>query len=705
MRLMQSDLKSVMRGLSFRILLLGSIIFSGTGYLAVKKVLNFYNMQMLNNSRRTLALETDREISRLWSQVYRIAGILSQCYRDTSATDDAAATCFHKRRLGRAIRLIPEFRGLSAMDTNGVVLSAIGPPLWWEESRYTYPSDFLTRKTIEVRFDPLISANPGMVLSTPLHTRGAVVARLSAYAPMDKMSGLLNNMLVEQKQLGLIVDGANRIVAAAKTNLLMKSVDALMRSPQATSGLLEYRDPQGNRYVGFICPQEQDRIHSEEDTARDWRFFVLADVSEMNGHLRRGLLSMLAASLALGGIMAIVVRRVNLKMAGPLLQLTRAIDLFDKGGALSLQSPIAEFLAIERGLLKLRHDLKIAEQALGKSEKVHRELIENAPGSLMVHSLETPRILFANPAFNKMLGIEARALVGTPLRDLIWPEDEPRLMQELQGLDAGTPVKVCRYRLRGGAGQEIIVESRIRFVVFAGERSCVHLITDIAEQERITRAIVREVDAERVRICDELHDGLIQKITGVSLLCLALEDEKPSAEVEPVRLLSRIRELAQECGNDLRHMISFMAPYALKEGDLRDALQMTVEQQRAIFQKPMVLSVPDDQVVVNGDVAMNLSRIVHEGISNAAKHSRCTQIRVGLLVEGQTLILTIEDDGVGLPDPRPLTEGLGLRIMARRAEQIHAALSIQSQAGHGVTIRCSLSLADAHQVEAPRPVA
>jgi signal transduction histidine kinase len=49
-----------------------------------------------------------------------------------------------------------------------------------------------------------------------------------------------------------------------------------------------------------------------------------------------------------------------------------------------------------------------------------------------------------------------------------------------------------------------------------------------------------------------------------------------------------------------------------------------------------------------------------------------------------------------LPDPRPLTEGLGLRIMTRRAEQIHAALSIQSQAGHGVTIRCSLSLADAH---------
>lgn len=701
---MRSDLKSVLRGLSFRILLLGSIIFSGTGYLALKKTLNFYNAQMLDNSRRTLALESDREIMRLWSQVNRIAGILSQCYRDTVATDDAAAACFHKRRLGRAIRLIPEFQGLSAMDTNGVVLSAIGPPFWWEGGRHTHQAEFYTRKTIEVRFDPVVSANPGMVLSIPVYARDNVVALLSAYAPMDKMSRLLKNMRVEQKQLGLIVDGDNRIVAAATTNLLMKSVESIMRSSGTSSGLLEYHDPQGKKYVGAICPQEQDRIHSDEHTSKNWRFFVLADVSEMNGHLRRGLLSMLAASLALGGLMAIVVRRVNLKMAGPLLRLTRAIDLFDKGGALSLHSPIAEFLAIERGLLKLRHDLNIAEQALEKSEKIHRELIENAPGSLMVHSLETQQILFANPAFDKMLGIEARSLVGTPLRDLIWPEDEPRLSQELQGLDAGTPVKACRYRLRGGAGQEIIVESRIRFVVFAGERSCVHLITDIAEQERITRGIVREVDAERVRICDELHDGLLQKITGVSLLCLAL-DEKPAATAaaEPVRLLARIRELAQECGNDLRNMISFMAPYALKEGDLRDALQMTVEQQRAIFRKSMVLSVPEDPVVVNGDVAMNLSRIVHEGISNAAKHSGCAQIRVGLRVEDPILVLTIQDDGAGFPDPRPLTEGLGLRIMARRAEQIHAALTIQSQAGHGVTIRCSLSLADAHQVEEPRP--
>lgn len=702
---MHSDLKSVLRGLSFRILVLGCIIFSGTGYLALKKTLNFYNAHMLDNSRRTLALESDREIMRLWGQVNRIAGILSQCYRDSFAADDAAATCFHKKHLGRAIRLIPEFSGLSALDTNGILLSAIGPPLWWEGGRHTNTAEFFTRKTIEVRFDPAISANPGMVLSIPVYARGKIVALLSAYAPMDKMSRLLNNMLVEQKQLGLIVDGDNRIVAAAKTNLLMKNADAILRSSRTSSGLFEYQDPQGKRYVGASCPPGEDRIHSDEATSRNWRFFVLADVSEMNGHLRRGLLSMLAASLALGGIMAIVVRRVNLKMAGPLLRLTRAIDLFDKGGGLSLQSPIAEFQAIERGLLKLRHDLKIAEQALEKSEKVHRELIENAPGSLMVHGLETQQILFANPAFNMMLGNEARSLVGTPLRDLIWPEDEPRLAQELQGLDAGTPVKACRYRLRGGAGQEIIVESRIRFVVFAGERSCVHLITDIAEQERITRAIVREVDAERVRICDELHDGLLQKITGVSLLCLALEDGKPATEAEPQRLLARIRELAQECGNDLRNMISFMAPYALKAGDLRDALQMTVEQQRGIFQKSMVLSVPDDPVVVNGDVAMNLSRIVHEGISNAAKHSGCAQIRVGLRVEGSTLVLTIQDDGAGIPDPRPLTAGLGLRIMARRAEQIHAALSLQSQPGHGVTIRCSLSLADAHPAEEPRATA
>jgi signal transduction histidine kinase len=93
-------------------------------------------------------------------------------------------------------------------------------------------------------------------------------------------------------------------------------------------------------------------------------------------------------------------------------------------------------------------------------------------------------------------------------------------------------------------------------------------------------------------------------------------------------------------------------------------------------------------------VATHLYRIAQEAAANAIKHGHVSRIVIELSAADPTLMLSIKDDGIGLPDSLPQKRGLGLRIMSSRARMIGATLSVNNDPAGGTLVICRLLLAD-----------
>jgi len=87
--------------------------------------------------------------------------------------------------------------------------------------------------------------------------------------------------------------------------------------------------------------------------------------------------------------------------------------------------------------------------------------------------------------------------------------------------------------------------------------------------------------------------------------------------------------------------------------------------------------------------ASHLFRIAQEAVRNSLKHARPSHLEIVFSDEGGHLTLTVSDDGPGLPRKRR-GPGLGLRIMAHRAELIRADFAVEPGAGGGTRVRCRL---------------
>ena len=89
-------------------------------------------------------------------------------------------------------------------------------------------------------------------------------------------------------------------------------------------------------------------------------------------------------------------------------------------------------------------------------------------------------------------------------------------------------------------------------------------------------------------------------------------------------------------------------------------------------------------------VASELFRIAQEATNNAMKHAKATQIVVELTGGDEGIVLTVRDDGVGIPDGPSRSGGMGTRIMRFRARAIGAALHVSRNEDGGTTVTCTV---------------
>jgi two-component system CheB/CheR fusion protein len=152
--------------------------------------------------------------------------------------------------------------------------------------------------------------------------------------------------------------------------------------------------------------------------------------------------------------------------------------------------------------------------------------------------------------------------------------------------------------------------------------------------------------------------------------------------------LEKIAELVNQGANDARKLARGLHAADVDSAGLMTALRDLVSRQ--IWNTPCRLEVKNEPVIHDDTVASHLYRLVREAVINANKHARAKEIVVKITRSRNQIIVSVSDNGGGIPAGTSNSEGLGFHIMKYRARSIGARLEIKPGPRGGTRVACYL---------------
>jgi len=211
--------------------------------------------------------------------------------------------------------------------------------------------------------------------------------------------------------------------------------------------------------------------------------------------------------------------------------------------------------------------------------------------------------------------------------------------------------------------------------------------------EHLSSMLINAQEQERRRIASEIHDDFSQRL---AVLSLGLETAAQSIPVSPQEANLQLQELSNaaiDLGADLHTLSHRLHSATLENLGLTPGVSALCNEfaaQQGIKIESTLDPVPRS---VDPDVALCVFRIAQEALRNVKKHSRASSAQIRLQLAGNTIHLSVCDQGVGFNPKEPRKgEGLGIRSMEERARVLGGRFEIQSKAGTGTKIDVWLPL-------------
>jgi signal transduction histidine kinase len=171
-------------------------------------------------------------------------------------------------------------------------------------------------------------------------------------------------------------------------------------------------------------------------------------------------------------------------------------------------------------------------------------------------------------------------------------------------------------------------------------------LDQFAVQEQMRRTAVGE---ERIRVARDLHDGLLQSLTGVALQIQTLLQATNDDSLR--ERLSAVQEIIAMDQRELRSFVSQLRPQSagVIEPPLSARLRSLAERMSKQWSVDIEVSVDPPTPALPSFVASEVYSLVNESLANAAKHAAAAHIRAAVTVDGREVRIVVEDDGDGFP--------------------------------------------------------
>jgi two-component system CheB/CheR fusion protein len=402
------------------------------------------------------------------------------------------------------------------------------------------------------------------------------------------------------------------------------------------------------------------RFAIPEDCVKDW--------NEAMSRLARG-----------EHVVQLEVRRVRKDGQRILVEVTYS-PLRDGAGKVIAASVIA------RDITERKHN----EEKLRDSEEHLRAILNTAMDAIITihqHGI----IQSVNPATEQMFGYSAGELIGLNVTILMpspYREEHDGYLESYlrtgQKRIIGIGREVHGRRKDGSVFPVDLAVNEIEHLkLFTG------MIRDITRRKELEREVVEIASLQQHRIGQDLHDTVGQELTALNLVASDLEESIRTDPQRTSELIAKMIQGLQRSQRDFRAIVQGLLPVPVDARRLAAALADLADHTQQEGKLKCTLDCPRPITVADNSIATHLYLITVEAVHNAVKHAQARNIRITLKSDAM-LVLTVQDDGVGMAEEPAESQGLGLRIMRNRAAIVGAKLAIEPADPMGTMVTCVL---------------
>ncbi len=353
-------------------------------------------------------------------------------------------------------------------------------------------------------------------------------------------------------------------------------------------------------------------------------------------------------------------------------------------------------------------DLTAVHPAAGQlavASKRFRDLLELTPVAMWITEGEYVR--FANRAAHHLFGLPSEEpLAGRSVFSLVSQAEHDLLRRQLErAQDSDPQAQVVQGHIVRADGERREVEIATVALPDHGHTVMQMVITDItrrqsqlrefvqhrSELRRLSANVVDAREEERRRIARELHDELGQRLTALKMELSSLrEDGVRRGQADRVdHMLGMIDDTVAA----VRRISADLRPLMLDDLGLNAAIESLARHAASHMHIEVTVRLDEEDPPTSDAARIALYRIVQEALTNVARHARASEVRIQLTCDGQEIVLTVQDNGVGFPKGADGATGrYGLLGIRERAIMLGGHMEIDNPQGGGgrITVRLPL---------------
>ncbi len=334
------------------------------------------------------------------------------------------------------------------------------------------------------------------------------------------------------------------------------------------------------------------------------------------------------------------------------------------------------------------------QAALQASEQISSAIVETAVNAIITID-ENCFIETVNSATERLFGYKREELIGRNI-SMLMPQPYRARHDRYVKNYLSTGVKRII-----GIGREAVAQRKDgsvfpidlsvgEAVLPSGRRIFTGIIRDLTERKVLEDKLLHISEEEQARIGQDIHDDLCQQLAAIGCLAKVAQKKLAKTGCPEAESLAEIVQLVGKANTRARETSRGLMPVVLDSGGLMAALEEMAESTARAYEIECDFRYDNPVQVADNKMSVQLFRITQEAVSNAVKHGQATRVDIHLARQSGNIVLTVRDNGAGIPEQASKGTGMGLLTMNHRAQMIGGTLKIEPRTGGGTQVICSV---------------
>lgn len=209
----------------------------------------------------------------------------------------------------------------------------------------------------------------------------------------------------------------------------------------------------------------------------------------------------------------------------------------------------------------------------------------------------------------------------------------------------------------------------------------------LRKNQQISEALFKGQTIERKRVAGELHDNLSSILSAVKMSVQAIKTD--NLNDSEIKILNGVKDMATMAYNEVRNISHNILPDDLEEKGLIFTLKKLIDKIN-LSEKLQIDLKSSLTEKIDAKIELNLYSIVLELINNTIKHAQATNSTIIVEQKNDSLLLSIEDNGIGFLPNQSL--GMGLQNIKSRVNAMNGTLEVNSENKRGTKIHISVPI-------------